>query len=525
MKFAAQSLLLVSLAATFSQAQTQSLPHFQHIVIVFQENRTPDNLFGAGPMTGACGRTPFEPGVDIADSGPNKVTGGVTCLSPLHLSVSGVDPDHRYNPAWINEYDGGKMDGACENTFLNPNGEALPQCPQYTYVFQSDVQPYFDLATSYGFANYMFESSEGPSFPAHQFILAGTSAPVPPGNTGFNYFDAENPNFNDSGCPFPQSQPFWVDPLGNETTKSADCYEHNTLIDVLRGKVTWRYYTPTPGVIWDAPAAISSICGAIVNHICTGPDFANVIWPGKGGTTPNPIPFFQDVKNCNLQQMSWVIPDYAMSDHPTFGSLGPNYVANLVDLIGDSTCKDPNGQTYWQDTAIFITWDDWGGFYDHVNPPFVYRGETVNGQPVCKNPQDAPNGWGCGYVYGFRVPMLVVSAYTPPGYISGICQNGSCQNKKFPFQHDSGSILAFIENNFKLGFVDQSGDKGYADYNALDWSPDHATHVPLSDFFPGPFRGFTSILPTNSQYDTNYFLNYYTITGTQPQGPDGDAMD
>jgi hypothetical protein len=198
------------------------LPHFQHIVIVFQENRTPDNLFGAGPMTGACGRTPFEPGVDIADSGPNKVTGGVTCLSPLHLSVSGVDPDHRYNPAWINEYDGGKMDGACENTFLNPNGEALPQCPQYTYVFQSDVQPYFDLATSYGFANYMFESSEGPSFPAHQFILAGTSAPVPPGNTGFNYFDAENPNFNDSGCPFPQSQPFWVDPLGNETTKSAE---------------------------------------------------------------------------------------------------------------------------------------------------------------------------------------------------------------------------------------------------------------------------------------------------------------
>jgi hypothetical protein len=216
-----------------------------------------------------------------------------------------------------------------------------------------------------------------------------------------------------------------------------------------------------------------------------------------------------------------VIPDEAHSDHPGFGSLGPNYVANLVDLIGDSTCKDSNGQTYWQDTAIFITWDDWGGFYDHVKPPAVYRGETVNNQPVCP-PAKAPNGWGCGYVYGFRVPLLVVSAYTPAGYISGICQNGSCQNNKFPFQHDFGSILRFTEINFGLGFIDQSGNNAYADRNARD---NQQGNVPLSEFFPGPYRGFTSILPTNSQYDTNYFLNYYGITGTQPQGPDGDAMD
>jgi hypothetical protein len=95
-------------------------------------------------------------------------------------------------------------------------------------------------------------------------------------------------------------------------------------------------------------------------------------------------------------------------------------------------------------------------------------------------------------------------------------------NNKFPFQHDFGSILAFIENNFGLGFIDQSGDKGYADQNTLDGANGN---VPLSDFFQGAYRGFTSILPTNSQYNTNYFLNYYTLTGTQPQGPDGDAMD
>ncbi len=70
-----------------------------------------------------------------------------------------------------------------------------------------------------------------------------------------------------------------------------------------------------------------------------------------------------------MQQVSWVIPDQLWSDHPSFGGLGPSYVANLVDAIGNSTCEDTNGQTYWQDTAIFITWDDWGGWFDHVPPP------------------------------------------------------------------------------------------------------------------------------------------------------------
>ena len=121
----------------------------------------------------------------------------------------------------------------------------------------------------------------------------------------------------------------------------------------------------------------------------------------------------------------------------------------------------------------------------------------------------------------FEQPLLVVSAYTPAGHISGICQNGSCQNKKFPYEHDFGSILAFIENNFGLGQI-APPNFSYADTNALDGAKGN---IPLSDFFPGPYRGFTSILPTNSQYDTNYFLNYYSITGTQPQGPDGDAMD
>jgi len=523
MKLAVRSLMLVSIVTTF--AYTQTLPHFQHIVIIVQENRTPDNLFGSGPVGSMCGHPdPFEPGVDIQDGGPAEGKGTI-CDSQIHL-LTGFDPNHSYENGWLVQWHNGAMDGACNTTVFNPNNVILPYCPQYSYVIRSEVQPYFDIATNYGFANYMFETNEGPSFPAHQFILSGTSAPVPPGNSGYNYFDAENPvNFNDSGCPFPKYTPSWVDPLGNETTQSVDCYTHNTLVNQLDpNHITWRYYTPTEGVIWDAPAAISGICGQVVNGNCTGPDFANVIWPGKGNTPLIPaIPSLQDVDVCNMQQVSWVIPDTLWSDHPASGGLGPSYVANLVDAIGNSTCKDANGQTSWQDTAIFITWDDWGGWFDHVPPPAFYRGEIVNNQPVCLT-ANAPNGWGCGYVYGFRVPLLVVSAYTPAGYVSGAISGTTTYPPPKEYTHDFGSILAFFENNFGLKNIAYP-DLYYADYNAVDWVLPNRNNIPLSDFFPGPYRGFSSISPTNPEYNANYFLNYYTNNNATPQGPDGDDSD
>ncbi|HXM22240.1 MAG TPA: alkaline phosphatase family protein [Terriglobales bacterium] len=380
------------------------------------------------------------------------------------------------------------------------------------------MQQYFDIATNYGFANYMFQTNEGPSFPAHQFILSGTSAPLPPPNLNFV---AENASFYDSGCPHPESTPFLVDPAGNETTQPDDCYTHKTLVDQLDANhVTWRYYTPTQDVIWDAPAAISGICGTVVNGNCTGSDFINnVIWPGKNHTSLIPaIPFLQDVISCNLQAVSWVIPDAQFSDHPDTGSLGPSYVANLVDAIGKATTCD-KGAGYWSDTAIFITWDDWGGWFDHVPPPAFYRG--TDNPPTCPS-NLIPNGWGCGYVYGFRVPLLVVSAYTQAGYVSGAISGTTTYPPPKQYTHDSGSILAFIENNFGLKNIAYP-DLYYADYNAIDWLPDRS-NIPLSDFFPGPYRSFTPISPA-SGYDANYFLNYYTNHNATPQGPDGDDAD
>ena len=251
-------------------------------------------------------------------------------------------------------------------------------------------------------------------------------------------------------------------------------------------------------------------------------------------------PIINDINNCSLRQVSWVIPDQAASDHPGNEGYGPSFVANIINAVGESYANSGNKCDYWGDpshgavsepTAIFVTWDDWGGFYDHVTPWAVYTGDNGQNGWECKPPSGgtgAPNGWGCGYTSGFRVPLLVVSELTPAGYISGKCNAPgypSCgQNAKVaPYMHDFGSILAFTEWNFGMGPIDQSGDNGYADLNAPD-NNHPPRNVPLSEFFQGPQRGFTAITPLAGQ-DASFFLNYYgnpAYGNPVPQGPDDE---
>jgi hypothetical protein len=228
-------------------------------------------------------------------------------------------------------------------------------------------------------------------------------------------------------------------------------------------------------------------------------------------------PIFLDIAACNLAGVSWVIPDMKWSDHPdgNDGS-GPDYVASLVNAIGSSPCTNPNdGKSYWNSTAIFIVWDDWGGWYDHINPN-TPPGPGVH--PDCGN-------WGCGYTYGFRVPLLVVSPYTGiknqngtySGYVSGntLTQGGEV----FPYIHDFGSILAYIENNFALtiGAINSQNQYDFADGHAPDWG--NGKNIPLSDFFPlAAARPFTPIPIMSHQ------LSYFTNNPAGPAGP-GDNGD
>ena len=534
--------LLFFLSAVLAPAQTIPSGTFKHIIIIVQENRTPDNIFGSGPAGTNCqNENPFEPGVDIEDGGYGYVPISNT-LRQLELICNTsqtlnngptFDPDHTYG-GWGLDFDSGHMDGFCHE-YDSPT--SVPPCPSYSYVQRSDVAPYFQIATAYGFANYMFQSNEGPSYPAHQFLFTGTSAPVAPGDPNSYYLDfvGLNAGFLDSGCPQGKQtngKPHWVEPTGTEIPMNYyECYTHDSLVTNSNGDkgVSWRYYTPTTGIIWNAPAAIPEVCYGQNKNVggnCTAAEFTNHI------VTPNPAlkddgaPILTDIANCDLQQISWVIPDQVWSDHPSFDKTvsppyGPSWVGNIINAIG-SSWTDSNGKCdYWGNnsndtTAIFVDWDDWGGFFDHVAPPVALEQNPLQGFTNC----DPGSQWGCGYVYGFRVPLLVVSEYTQAAYVSGACGSSGCTNNTFPFQHDFGSILAFTEYNFGMSFIDLP-DKGYADYNAPDWGATRG-HIPLADFFSlGNQRSFTTI--TNLPYAPNFFETYYQKTGNPPTGPDGTS--
>ena len=179
-----------------------------------------------------------------------------------------------------------------------------------------------------------------------------------------------------------------------------------------------------------------------------------------------------DIGNCNLPNASWVIPDSKNSDHAQSNTGGgPSWVASIVNAVGNNpACK--NGELYWNNTAILITWDDWGGWYDHVAPPIR-------------------TGLQNDYEWGFRVPLIVVSAYTPKGYVN---------NNKLDF----GTTLRFIERNFGIA------------QGALN-SADARAKTDLRLFFnlsqaPRPFQTISAAL------DANHFIN----DTSPPTDPDTD---
>jgi phospholipase C len=433
-RYIISSSVLMVLSA-FSAAA--DIPKVRHIVIVFQENRTPDNLFH--------GLNKLLPEADIADSGLDShglrvVLGSVPLANKYDLS-------HKHS-AFRHMYDGGKMDGADLIACMPHPGTSCPDHPQFKYVDPADVNPYFDIAVKYGFANRMFQSNQGPSFPAHQFIISGTSAP----SENSPDFAAENPVNGTAvdGC-IAQSQErvALIGPEGREDKMIYPCFEHRTLTDILdaRPTLSWRYYTPSAGSLWTAPNAIRHICRP-AGAVCTGPD-----WAGQSKIVLKPSEILSDVRTGNLRTVSWVIPTGAESDHASSNDgSGPSWVASVVNEIGRSS--------YWENTVILITWDDWGGWYDHVVPPI-----------------DRRYGY---YENGFRVPLLVVSAYTPARYVS-------------QKNHNFGSILKFIETALGLPVIPPGT---YADSRADD----------LSDFFDfaKPPRKFD---PISAPLPADYFLN------------------
>ena len=484
MKITLIKVLFAALVLAFSSAAAAQIASFKHVVIIFQENRTPDNLFQGLCVTGSsCSTHPTGNQYNIQTSNWFDNDSSSGRIQPLPVPLASTYDLHHSRSAWAlqcNPDTSGacKMDGSsdvpCDPVSVC---NRFPH-PQFRFVDNSNgiLNSYLMLARQYGWANYMFQTNQGPSFPAHQFIFGGTSAPLvndSVNDDALGIFASENPGETSgpAGCiALAGTTVQLVDSSGERRDNAIfPCFEHQTMADLFdkaTPPISWKYYAPGASSIWTAPNAIQHICqpDRSTGGTCTGPSWVNNV-------DLNPKDVLTDIGNCNLPGVSWVIPTGNNSDHAGISTGGgPSWVASIVNTIGQNTACDGSG--YWNDTAILVAWDDWGGWYDH-EPPTILAPPAGN------------------YQLGFRVPLIVVSAYTPAGYIN---------NSRLDF----GSMLRFVEQNFSLG----EGALGFADARAT------TDLAPFFNLKQGP-RKF-QVIP--ALHSAKYFLN----DRTPPTDPDDD---
>jgi phospholipase C len=350
-------------------AHADSSP-IQHVIIMIKENHSFDNMFGTFP--GANGATTAQCGskqVPLIDT-PDPLSGDIN------------------HDAFVGQKDINKdrMNGFCKAQGAEQGGVNIAD----TQFHQSQIPDYWTYAQKYGLADDFFSYVLGDSFPNHLATVAGSNL-----NVISNPWDAGKGNNVSWGCTQPKKAyvQYWKN---GKVHTEYPCFTAKTVADeAMAAGVSWKYYSAKrgdQGYIWNTLNAFK--------HIRENKN----IWSKDVGTDST---FLSDVQNGKLPAISWLTPDFADSDHPPYSiCTGQNWTVTFVNAIMNSS--------YWNKTVIVLTWDDFGGFYDHVAPP------------KSKN-------W---YTYGPRVPAIVISPYAKPGVYSG--------------QLSFDSIVKYVEQQFNL---------------------------------------------------------------------------
>lgn len=338
----------------------------QHIVFIVRENRTFDSYFGTFP------------GANGATSG--QISTGQTIPIIHESDRTPTDIGHGWQDT-LTAMDHGKMDGFN----LIGGGNNHGDYEAYTQFWQQDIPNYWTYAQSFVLGDNMFSSLHGPSVPNHLYTIAAQSGGA------INETVSGTP-----GCDAPSSSLIPVlNPTTGQITNVYPCFDFNTLADLVQSAgLTWKYYAPGPqqsGYIWSALDDIRHIRNSS-------------LWTTN---VPNFSTFASDALNGRLPNVSWLVSNGQLSEHPPYSTCdGENWTVQQINAI----MQGPQ----WNSTAIFLTWDDFGGFYDHVTPP------TLD-------------------VYGLgpRVPLIIISPYAKSGYITHT-------------QYEFSSFLKFAEDDFNL---------------------------------------------------------------------------
>ncbi len=353
---------------TTKAAPGQGIQKIQHIVFLIKENRSFDHYFGTFP------------GADGVTSG--KISNGKTIPLTHAPDTTPYDPGHSWRDAII-AIDGGRMGQFDQVVNGQVDGYMLP----YTQFVESDIPNYFAYARNFVLADRMFSSLAGSSFPNHLYTVAaqagGALANPHPSDTGWGW-----------GCDSDENQTVAVEHEGGWITTEPPCFNFQTLADTLEeAHISWKYYAPSKGQYGYQFSTLDAI-----RHIRNGPLWNERVIPDNQ--------FADDARNGRLPAVSWLVTG-AANEHPPLSTCkGENWTVRQLNAV----MEGPD----WNSTVVFLTWDDFGGFYDHVPPPMI-----------------SP------YSLGPRVPLLIISPYARKGYISHT-------------QYEFSSFLKFAERRFNL---------------------------------------------------------------------------
>jgi phospholipase C len=407
----ASGLLASGQPAAGAQPSAQAIPfrgihRIRHVVIIMQENRSFDSYFGTYPgadgipgLAGNPGRVPCV---------PDPATG--SCQRPYHdRRLVNIGGPHT-SDAFTGDLDHGRMDGFLKTreTCVNPvdpiSCEAGEPVDVMGYHTAQEIPNYWSYARSFVLQDHMFEPVNSWSLPAHMYMLSAWSA--------LCSVEGKPSSCRSSLYPVSLSSVAGL-PTDLGPHHAPPHYDWTDITWLLhRAHVSWSYYIqPGPEPDCETGATFCTYnpqdprTPGIWNPL---PSFTDVKQDGQGRDIRATADLFGALKRGALPAVSWVIPNGIDSEHPTSNiHTGMEYVTRIIDAIMRSKA--------WRSTAIFLAWDDWGGFYDHVTPPVV-------------------DGQG----YGFRVPALVISPYARRGYID---------HQALSFD----AYLKFIEDDFLGG--------------------------------------------------------------------------
>jgi phospholipase C len=396
--------LFLAPSARARQAALQDIHKIKHVVVIMQENRSFDSYFGTYPGANGIPMRNGEPAVCVPDPRTNQ------CVKPYHdpHDLNRGGPHGQVNAA--NDIAGGKMDGFIAEVRRGPQRCADPNDPScgsaqvdvMGYHDDREIPNYWAYARNFVLQDNIFEPNASWSLPEHLFLISEWSARCMRQGDPMSCINAlQNPGnppdfgrgrANGRGRGTGRGRANRMNLPANQPPAAPD-YAWTDLTYLLHKQhVSWAYYV-LKGTEPDCEDDTEATCVQRRQNARTPgiwnplPYFDTVKEDGELNNVQSLDNFFSAAKSGKLPSVAWICPSGDVSEHPPgLVSAGQAYVTTLINAI----MKGPD----WESTAIFLTWDDWGGFYDHVVPPHVDE-----------------NG------YGLRVPGIVISPYAKQGYI------------------------------------------------------------------------------------------------------------